>query len=84
MYSFLVTPITAAIKPESHYQFFKYKAKKPVVIQFRGSDVMVETGDNFGVRQSVNGKDIRLIFKGQPTRVFTLTSEQAKKLAKGV
>jgi hypothetical protein len=38
----------------------------------------------FGVRPSVNGTDIRLIFKGEPTKVHTLTKQQADKLAKGV
>lgn len=86
MYSFLINPafITAVIKPESAYQWFRYKGARPVVLDFRGKEVLVTKGDRFGVRPSASGKDVRLIFKDDPTRVFTLTSEQAKKLAKGV
>lgn len=88
MYSFLVkaTPVSveALIKPESHYEFFTYQGKKPVVLNFRGKDVEVAKGMKFGVRPSADGKNIRLIFKDDPNRVHTLTLDQAKQLAKGV
>lgn len=86
MYSFLVLParMTAAIKPESHYEWFTFKAQKPVTLDFRGHPVQVTKGMKFGVRPSHNEKQIRLIFPDQPTRVFTLTLDQAKALAKGV
>lgn len=85
MYSFLISkPVVAAIKPETSYEWFKYKGARPVVLNFRGKDVPVEKGARFGVRPSSTGKDIRLIFKDDPTRVFTLTKQQADKLAKGV
>jgi len=94
MYSFLVTPgttdtssvphTTAAIKGEENYEFFTFKGKQPVTLQYRGKPFVVEKGTRFGVRPSVNKKDIRLIFKGEPNRVFTLTMDQANQLAKGV
>jgi hypothetical protein len=87
MYSFLVaktTPVEALIKPESNYDFFVYKGARPVTLNFRGKDVDVKTGTRFGVRPSADGKNIRLIFPKEPTRVFTLTKDQARQLAKGV
>jgi len=74
----------AAIKPEENYQFFVYKGAKPVEIQFRGKPVQISKGMKFGVRKSHSGKDIRLIFPGDKTRVMTLTQDQAQKLAKNV
>lgn len=85
MYSFLIqSKVEASVKPESNYDWFIYKGKRPVVLNFRGHDVNVEKGQKFGVRKSANGKQIRLIFPKDPTRVFTLTSDQANQLAKGV
>ncbi len=81
MYSFL---IHSAVKGEENYEFFTYKGKTPVVLQYRGKPVEVTKGMRFGVRQSVNKKDIRLIFPGQPTKVLTLTLKQAQALADGV
>lgn len=80
MYSFLV----ARIKDEDEYEWFTYKGKKPVMLDFRGSKEAISKNDKFGVRKSSNGKNIRLIKYNQPTRVFTLTLKQAKDLAKGV
>jgi hypothetical protein len=74
----------AAIKPEENYEFFTYRAKKPVMVDFRGKPVKIERGMKFGVRPSANKKNIRLIFPGDKTRVITLTQEQANQLAKGV
>ena len=80
MYSFLV----AAIKGEDAYEFFTYKGEDPVTVFFRGKPTMVSKGTKVGVRQSVNKKDIRLIFPGMPNRVYTLTLQQAQDLADGV
>lgn len=80
MYSFL----TARIKDENEYDWFIFKGKKPVVLDFRGSKEAISKGDKFGVRKSSNGKNIRLIKYNEPTRVFTLTLKQAQDLAKGV
>jgi hypothetical protein len=76
--------VEAAIKPETDYQFFTYKGSKPVEVQFRGKPISISKGTKFGVRKSHSGKDIRLIFPGDKTRVFTLTQDQANRLAKGV
>lgn len=87
MYSFLINAKRreeAAIRPESAYQWFIYKKGKPVDLDFRGRTVSVDKGQRFGVRKSSNGKNIRLIFPKDPTRVFTLSTEQAQRLARGV
>lgn len=100
MYSFLATPgivdrnpmphtvnnsvEEAAIKPSENYQWFTYKKSKPVVVEFRGKQITISKGTKFGVRPSANGKDIRLIFPQDETRVITLTREQAEQLGKGV
>jgi len=88
MYSFLTTAavkkVEALIKGEGVYQFFQYRGTKPVVLNFRGKEEYIEKGDKFGVRKSANGKQIRLIRPGAETRVFTLTSDQANSLAKGI
>jgi len=81
MYSFL---IQARPKPEAAYQFFTYKGKRPVTVNFRGTDIKIENGTKFGVRPSSNGKFIRLIFPGDQNRVLTIDEATAKKLANGV
>jgi hypothetical protein len=81
MYSYL---LDARIKPESDYQFFTYNASKPVVVNFRGTSVVIEKGTRFGVRPSTNGKHIRMIRPNEPTRVITIDQETAERLAKGV
>lgn len=81
MHSFL---IESAPKGEEHYDFFTYRGKVPVAVNFRGQDYRVMNGMRFGVRPSSNKKFIRLIFPENKNRVFTIDLETAKKLAKGV
>lgn len=80
MFSFL----QAAIKPASDYSWFKYAGSKPTSLTFRGNQVEIKKGQNFGVRPSVNKKDIRLVLENDLNRVITLTLDQAKKLARNV
>lgn len=79
MYSCLV----ARIKDESEYDTFTYTGK-PIEIPFRGITRTLEKGQRFGVRKSSNGKQIRMIFKGDPTRVMTLDLPLAKRIARFV
>jgi len=79
MYSFLI----ARIKPEEAYDFFTYKGKEPVTVEFRGKPIQIAKGTRFGVRPSSNGKHIRLIFPSDPNRVMTIDRAVAEKLAKG-
>jgi len=79
MYSCLV----ARVKGEDEYEFFRYKGA-PVKVPFRGITRTLETGQRFGVRKSSNGKQIRMIFEGDPTRVMTIDLKLAKKIALGV
>ena len=78
MYSFV-----ARVKPESAYEFFTYTGRKPVESNYRGHTAEIRKGMRFGVRFSRSKKDIRLIFPEHPTRVITLTPQQAEDLAKG-
>ena len=81
MYAFLIEA-----KPFSadRYQFFTYRAAKPVTVTFRGQDYEVSHGTRFGVRPSSNHKAIRLIFPDNVNRVFTIDLKTAQKLADGV
>lgn len=79
MYSCLV----ARIKPEENYDWFTYKGRA-LEIPFRGITRTLDKGQEFGVRRSSSGKQIRMIFKGDPTRVMTLDLDLAKKVAKGI
>ena len=79
MYSCLV----ARIKDESEYDTFTYTGK-PIEIPFRGITRTLEKGQRFGVRKSSNGKQIRMIFEGDPTRVMTLDLPLAKRIARFV
>lgn len=79
MYSCLV----ARIKPESDYEMFTYKGKT-IDIPFRGITRPLTKGQRFGVRKSSNGKQIRMIFEGDPTRVMTLDLALGQKIAKGI
>lgn len=85
MYSLLVaqTKIVSAIKPKSDYDFFVYQGKT-INLPFRGKDVPLTKGQRFGVRKSASKKQIRLIMGDDLTRVFTLTLDDAKKIARGV
>ena len=81
MFSFL---IQSKIFSPSRYEWFTYVGRTPVEVSFRNKPIMIEKGMRFGVRKSVNGKDIRLIFDNDPNRVITLSLDQAQALAKGV
>ncbi len=85
MYKFLAANrLLAAVKPESAYEWFVYKGSRPVAVTFRGKEIQVKKGQEFGVRKSANGRQIRMIFPGDPSRVITLTLEQAERLARHV
>ncbi|MGE8452061.1 hypothetical protein D3C87_1424450 [compost metagenome] len=83
MYSFLV-PVHGAVKPAENYEWFQFHGSKPVELSFRGKPVVIKKGMRFGVRPSVNKKDMRLVLPGEETKVITLTLDQAGALAKGV
>lgn len=80
MYSFL---LESRVLPEQSYDFFIYQGN-PVDVDFRGRIITIDKGTKFGVRPSSNGKQIRLIFPKDPTRVITIDMDTAKKLARGV
>lgn len=80
MYSFL---LESRVLPEQSYDFFIYQGR-PVDVAFRGRTITIDKGTKFGVRPSSNGKQIRLIFPKDPTRVITIDQATAQKLARGV
>lgn len=80
MYSFL---LESRVLPEQSYDFFIYQGR-PVDVDFRGRTITIDKGTKFGVRPSSNGKQIRLIFPKDPTRVITIDQATAQKLARGV
>lgn len=79
MYSCLV----ARIKGADEYDFFVYKGK-PMEIPFRGITRTLEKGQRFGVRKSSNGKQIRLVFDQDLTRVCTIDLKTAQRIAKNI
>jgi hypothetical protein len=79
MYSCLV----AKIFGEEKYDWFRYGGK-PLEVPFRGITRTLEKGQRFGVRKSSNGKQIRMVFDGDITRVMTIDLNLAKKIAKGI
>lgn len=81
MHAFL---LQAAPKGEDAYEFFTFGGPRPVPLNFRGVIRTVNKGDRFGVRPSSNKKFIRLIFPGEPTKVYTIDMQTAKQLAKGI
>ena len=74
----------ARVKPDTDYDWFSYRAKKPITLDFRGKPVVIKDGDKFGVRKSSNGKNIRLVLPNEITKVMTISLDDAKALAKGV
>lgn len=85
MYSYVVASmLQARIKPEADYEWFRFTGKRPVTLEFRGNPMVISEGDQFGVRKSSNGKEIRFVRKNDVNRVLTLTMDQANKLAKSV
>lgn len=75
---------TARIKPTADYDMFTYNGKRPIALDFRGKEVMLERGMRFGVRKSADGKKIRLILDSDANRVFTISLDTAKQLAKNI
>lgn len=85
MYSCLVyTPVVAAIKGLDSYDFFTYDGPKLDIPYRNGKDVSITKGQKFGVRKSSNNKEIRLILNDDVSRVFTITLDLARKLARNV
>lgn len=80
MYSTLL----ARVLPKADYDWFVYDGKKPVGLDFRGKEVIVDKGTRFGVRKSTSGKNIRLVLGDDVNKVFTITLDVAKRLAQNI
>lgn len=79
MYSCVI--VRARIKPATDYDWFTYKGPM-IMIPYRGIEVPLSKGEVFGVRKSSNGKQIRLVMGDDVNRVFTITLDLAKQIAK--
>lgn len=77
MYSCLV----ARIKGTDEYEWFTYSGPT-LDLQYRGILIPLAKGQKFGVRKSSNNKDIRLVLGDDINRVFTISLDTAKKIAK--
>jgi hypothetical protein len=76
------TPGASNIKGDDSYNWYKWVGPGATVVARRGLNTAINKGTVFGMRASSNGKSIRLIFKGEPTKVFTLDTVQHALLVK--
>lgn len=73
--------VVARIKDETEYDWLTYTGK-PLEIPFRGVTRTLNKGQVFGVRKSSSGKQIRLVFDQDLTRVSTIDLKTAQRIAK--
>lgn len=78
MYSCLV----ARVESEDDYDMFTYQGAA-LEIPFRGITRTLNKGQRFGVRNA-GGKQIRMIFEGDPSRVMALDLKLAQRIARGI
>jgi hypothetical protein len=84
MYSFLMSPeiVSAKVKPAESYDWFVYTNRSPVTIN---ANLKIEKGAHFGVcRSDDDPRKVRLVLHGNLARVWTVSMEKARALAKGV
>lgn len=66
---------TSAVAPESEYSWNTYTSVAGMGLVFRGKEVMIATDTQFGLRDGTKGA-ARLILRGEPTKVITVTPEE--------
>lgn len=66
---------TSAVAPESEYSWNTYTSVAGMGLLFRGKEVMIATDTQFGLRDGTKGA-ARLILRGEPTKVITVTPEE--------
>jgi predicted ferric reductase len=70
----------SAIKDEANYSWYLFRGQI-AWLDYRGKQVELNKGDEFGIRSSSDGKKIRLIIKRLgPNKVFTITPRDEKDL----
>lgn len=66
---------TSAVAPESEYSWNTYTSAAGMGLLFRGKEVMIAADTQFGLRDGTKGT-ARLILRGEPTKVITVTPEE--------
>lgn len=66
---------TSAVAPESEYSWNTYTSAAGMGLLFRGKEVMIAADTQFGLRDGTKGA-ARLILRGEPTKVITVTPEE--------
>lgn len=66
---------TSAVAPESEYSWNTYNSAAGMGLLFRGKEVMIAADTQFGLRDGTKGA-ARLILRGEPTKVITVTPEE--------
>lgn len=74
---------TAVVKSLDHYEFFTFTGEGLTIRNAKGRPLTLNKGEQFGVRRSVNGRDIRLVTEDDgPTIIFSLDWDTAVFLGK--
>lgn len=73
--------VVARIKGEDEYDWLVYTGKA-LEIPFRGITRTLNKGQVFGVRRSSSGKQIRLVFENDLTRVSTIKLDLAQRIGR--
>lgn len=66
---------TSAVAPETDYSWNTYNSAASFGLLFRGKEVLIANGTQFGLRDGSKGS-ARLILRGEPTKVMTITPEE--------
>lgn len=66
---------TSAVAPETDYSWNTYTAAASFGLLFRGKEVLLSNGSQFGLRDGSKGT-ARLILRGEPTKVITVSPEE--------
>ena len=66
---------TSAVAPETDYSWNTYTSAAGFGLLFRGKEVLISKDAQFGLRDGSKGS-ARLILRGEPTKVMTLSPEE--------
>lgn len=66
---------TSAVAPEADYSWNTYTSAASFGLLFRGKEVLISKDKQFGLRDGSKGA-ARLILRGEPTKVITVTPEE--------
>lgn len=76
-------PIISLIKPSENYTWYKYVGSRKLTIVGKARETVLQAGSVYGVRQSANGKHIRLVTAELGlTKVITIDTGVLAKIIK--